>query len=100
MRLPKSVVIAGLDFRVKYNRSVDGADWSSRTGLIRINPKRGEPVFALFLHEVIEALMTRRGYRYEKNENCNCEDLYIFSHPQYVELIRDLAVILRPMLKD
>ncbi len=97
VKLPRSVVIAGRPWLVVYDKSLNGAEWKSNPGEIRIGAHNSdEEQMIYFLHEVLEAILDRRNNRYESTHSEN--DLFVFDHREFINIVRDFYFAIRPLL--
>ena len=98
MRLPKSVQIAGQTWRVISRRSGErGGAFYTNPGIITVSaPANDDEAMQVFLHEVLEAILTTTNCRYEREDDGN--HLFCFDHRKLREVHKDLYGALRPML--
>ena len=98
MRLPTSVIIAGRTWKVLYDKDVQGGEWYSQPGVIKIGPTSSdEEKIGIFVHEILEAILTTRNYRYDNYPDGN--DLFVFNHREFINIVKDLTLALRGVLK-
>jgi hypothetical protein len=102
MRLPKTVRINNIPFRVVKNEKSFGSSFSYRKALISIGSK-GSPreILESFLHEVAEISMVERGMRAAKCKPQIKVDEYVFhgSHKDFTDVIADVGGIVGDMMK-
>lgn len=93
MKIPKKLNIAGLDWAMKC-KDILGGSFTTDTMEIVIGTKNKEMVSMVFLHEILEVLMTTRRLRYE----CGEEFMFVMNHQQFEDMCRDLSYTLKPYL--
>ena len=102
MRLPKTVRISNIPFKVERNRKSFGSHFSYRKGLITIGSK-GSPreVLEGFLHEVAEISTVECGMRASKCKPQFEANEYVFhgSHKDFQEVITTVSSIVGDMMK-
>ena len=97
MKLPGSVIIAGQEWKIKTNKA-SGGSFRCDNGVITIGTEYPADVAETFLHEVLEALLTMRGCRYRAPEDVDY--LFNFTHREFNNLMYDLALALKDVLKN
>ena len=98
MKLPKEVIIAGRTYKVILNKNKTGASFNGNKALIEIGGKYPSDIPMLFLHEVMEAVLTERGNRYSCYTEGN-EYLFSFTHKEFENFVMDVRLTLREILK-
>lgn len=93
MKIPKTIKLLGYNFKVKSVKDLEGGrfDWERKE--IEIGDKYSEKEEA-FLHELFEAIMTKRYVRYYNNEKSS-EYIFIFDHTQFCRLMHDFHQVLK-----
>jgi len=101
MKLPKKVYIAGVEWRVRTDPHKSGGMFDGAKFEITVGTKYPQYTLNTFLHEVIEALMSERRLRYvipyDVRENGHY--LFSFNHKEYEDLIMDLSLVLKDLIK-
>jgi len=94
----KTIPIGGVEWEVKTTNAYGGGFDNSIPGItIGTEVKKMIPV--IFLHEVLEAIITERGCRYKLNpDGGNGDIMFIFNHKEYDNITRDLALALDGLL--
>jgi len=100
MKLPKTVQISGKTYTVK--KISDKWGGTCRTGrqVITVGTARdqtGERVCANYIHEVLEAVALERKLRYEAADE---EMVFVMTHKQFDDYAKDVAMAIRPMIKE
>ena len=99
MKFPFKTIISGKEYKVKFDEKFEGGSCDADIGLIII----GQPVTELLdtlLHEIVEAILIERRHRYQMyGAEGNEQWLFNFDHKEYVNMCKDLALALRPILK-
>ncbi len=100
MKLPKSVLICGVEYKVKANKSHNGGSFSEAKHIIEIGTADCQKVLDIFLHEVIEAIYAERKMRLIK-EVCNPDNgdyFFCYNHEQHELAMADLAIVLKNLI--
>lgn len=93
--IPSSVLICGAEWDIKLNPK-EGRGWFNGAKFeIGIGTKHSKDVPMIFLHEVIEAIITDRGHRYKIFHETNEKLLFSFNHAEFENIVRDIALALR-----
>jgi len=102
MKKPKKVVIAGREWSVVWDKTVEGACFDGNSAMIVIGRDGKGSEMELYLHEVLEALLHERGHRYHYycSDGGNEKRIFSFNHAEFVNIVKDLALILKPLLKE
>jgi hypothetical protein len=97
MIFPKKVIIAGRNWSVLTDKTLNGGEWDADAGEIRIGPHKSEEERMIcFIHEVLEVILTMKNYRQESYPDENY--LFIFTHRDLINIARDFYLALRPIL--
>lgn len=94
-KLPKEVVIAGQVWKVRTNQKSGGC-FDSTKNQITVGLKYPQDVLGIFFHEVIEALITMRGFRYA---DLNGTHIFSMFHDDFNNLIQDFTYAIKDMIK-
>lgn len=93
--IPNKVVIAGEIWDVKKNPKEGGGAFWGGEHLIEIGTKNKKEIKMIFLHEVVEAILTKRGHRYNSLSECaNDGYRFVLDHSEFENAIRDLSLAL------
>jgi hypothetical protein len=99
MKIPKKVVICGAEWRIIQTKKKIGGFFRSRDKIIKVNVG-SKYIKEILLHEILEAIMANRGLRYDRYGIEMQEDLkFVFSHTEFEQMVRDIAMALKDMLK-
>lgn len=99
MKLPKTVVIASYEYTILQDKSLAGAFFNTEKKTITIGTKYPEYILEFFLHEVIESLMTERNLRFDTYQGTNDRRLFNFFHYEFEQLVKDLSIALKEVMK-
>ena len=93
MKIPKKIPICGRPYKVKVDPTHDGGSLSEADQLIVIGTVDPKKVPDIFLHEVWEATVAIRNFRYvlQRAEPDNGDYLFCMNHAQYEQVISDVA---------
>ena len=97
MRLPKSVDICGKRVTVVANKEHDGGSFNQATYTIEIGTSDPGEVSENLLHEIGEAIMAMRDFRFapEKEELENGDYRFFLNHADWQLFAKDLSIALR-----
>ena len=97
MRLPKSVNICGKTIAVVSDKTHDGGSFDEETNTIEIGTRDPDEVAENLVHEVGEAIMAIRDFRFvpEREEKENGDYRFFLSHTDWQLFAKDLAIALR-----
>lgn len=95
MKIP----ISGGQWEVKTKSDLYGGAFTSGTQEIVVGIGVPKMVPTIFLHEILEAILTERGHRFTTNpEEGNGGMLFSFNHREFDNVTRDLALALEGFL--
>ena len=98
MKLPKTVQIGGRTWRVERNLSIDGGEFFTHPGLIRIGRvANDEQVIQVLIHEILEAILVEGHHRYEHPAE---DHLFVFRHIDLCRIHKELYAALKPILRE
>lgn len=89
MKIPKKIKMFGYDWKVVQDEKNGGA-YTWETFTIRINKKFAEEIL---LHEILEAIITKLGYRFYGQEN-SMEYIFHFNHTGLIQIHKEFYQIL------
>ena len=97
MKLPKTISLAGVDYKVVTNPNGNGGSVDLWKHVIVIGTEVPADVPEVLAHEILEALLTIRNLRYalEREKTDNGDYLFSFSHKEYEGIAKDLAAALK-----
>lgn len=97
MHLPKSVNICGKKVTVVANKEHDGGSFDEDTNIIEVGTKDPTEIAENLIHEVGEAIMIIREFRFalEKEELNNGDYRFFLTHYDWQLFAKDLAIALR-----
>ncbi len=102
MRLPKTIRINNIPFKVVLDKTKYGASMSYPKARIVIGSKGDfRETLENFLHEVAEISSVERGLRAEKSKPESSENQYVFcgSHDNFRDMVSDVSIIVADMMK-
>ena len=80
---------------------MDGASFNSYTSEIIIGDDGEDGDLDMYLHEVLEAILQCRAHRYHVYcDTSNEKKLFSFDHAEFTNIVKDLAIALKPIIKD
>lgn len=97
MKLPKTVNICGKNVTVQANKEHDGGSFDDQSYIIEIGTQDPDEVAENLIHEIGEAIMMVRDFRYarEKEEPENGDYRFLLNHEEWQLFAKDLAIALR-----
>ena len=100
MRLPKTIIIAGKDWTVKTDKKFNGGWFNGGKAIMCIGTRFKKDIANIFLHEVIEAILTERAHRYKiYDDEINQNFLFNLNHSEFDNVIFDITLALKSFLK-
>ena len=99
MKYPKSVIIGGRDWTVKYKPKESGGSYDAGKSEIVVGTKHKKDILDIFLHETIEAILGERCHKYNIYNTGNEKLLFSFDHAEFNNLIPDIKVALKDIIK-
>jgi len=99
MRLPKTVRVSGMTYRVTTNKSHNGGKGSTGPQVIEVGKKYGnkDRQFATFVHEIAETVCYERRIVFTSEDG---ESRFFMNHQQFEVMTDDIAAALLPMIKE
>lgn len=99
MKIPKLVLIGGVNYKVIFDKKVKGGEFWWGKHLIKIEKGlSSERQFAIFIHEICEAIMVDNFMRFQKcidGDIHNGDYLFNFKHDAFEIFTSTLAGILQ-----
>ena len=97
MRFPKTILVCGQPCKLIIKPEHDGGSFSCDKMEIVIGTRNPDVVAENFVHEVSEAILAIRDYRYvtEKMQLDSGDYRFFMDHKEFQLFIRDLALALR-----
>jgi hypothetical protein len=97
MHLPKKINVCGKTVTVVTNKAHDGGSFDGGTYTIEVGTMDPDEVAENFIHEVGEAVMALRDFRFvaQKEEPENSDYRFVLTHSDYQLFAKDLAIALR-----
>ena len=90
LRHPKEIVIYGIRFKIVYDKTHDGGEFSCQDNTIEIGCKseKKDPLYTLSVisHELMECILAVSGCRY--NNSRDTPYLFNFNHQQFENAIQ------------
>ena len=102
MKIPKYVTIGGFRWRIIKDKTFGGGSFNGSIPEIRIGTKQGkDDINITFLHEIMEAILAEKLFRYKKGykSDDNGNYLFIFNHQELEYITQDLCLALKDVLK-
>jgi hypothetical protein len=101
IKLPKTVIIGGQTWKIQKNKKYSGGKFWGAKNLIEIGTECPHNITRAFLHEVLEAILMERDCRYDQYGGMDGNENYLFSfyHKDFIQIINDLELALRDVLK-
>jgi hypothetical protein len=103
MKFPKSLIIGGVKWSIKFDRKITGGGfyWKEHCIVIRAQHTE-ERKYEVLIHEICEIIMTNNVMRFAKcfAEISNGDYLFSFDHDRFEIFTDELAGILRHQLKN
>ena len=96
MKIPKTIIICGQPWTIKQVRGGGGDfDSETRTITVGIHPMKDDTL-EIFLHEIIECIMSMRDVRYKNNHQGDNDSIrFVISHAEFQQVVHDIAASLR-----
>ena len=97
MRLPKSILICGIPYKVVLDPESNGGGVDYQKATVTIGTEHPAEVPEVLLHEVMEATMVIRNLRYAlEREDCTNDDyIFNFNHKEYEQFVKDVAASMK-----
>lgn len=94
-----TIPIAGNEWTIKTDPNEYGGGFSGRKMEIEIGTQIEGMVLTIFLHEVLESIMSERCCRYTLySEQTNDGVMFVFTHKEFEGIIRDLTAALKDVI--
>lgn len=100
MKVPKSLIICGIKWKIVFDRKTSGGKFYWGKHLIEIDGRYSDDrKFEVLIHEIIEAIMVSNTMRYEKSlmEPANGDYLFSFDHDRFEIFTDTLAGIMQQL---
>lgn len=99
MKLPKKVIISGKEFKVKLKKNSYSGHFSTIPAVMIIGTKGEEQQRReVFMHEILEAILTVRNYRFE-NAELPQNYHFCFDHKDIIDIAKDLSFAIKDIVK-
>ena len=97
MKLPKSVNICGKMFSVVSDKDSDGGNVDMEKRIITVGTMNKDDILENFLHEVGEAILVTREFRYarEREEKDSADYRFIMNHEEWTLFGKDMSIALK-----
>lgn len=98
MRIPKSLIIGGVRWKIVYDKKLSGGAFFWREHIIKLNPDDSlERKYHNLLHEICEVILVNYNLRYSKPtmEQANGDYLFVLDHDRFEMFIQELGGILK-----
>jgi len=100
MKLPKKLFICGREWTITTTKKHGGGYFWGHEGKIEIGLRDKKRILEIFLHEIIETIITERSCRYSLYEESeNGDYLFSFNHKEFENIIKDITSILKDFIK-
>jgi len=104
MKFPKSVLIAGVKYKVIFDKRIKGGEFYWTNHLIKVEAGlSNERQWSILLHEICECIMVENFMRYQKcidGQTHNGDYLFCFNHDTFEVFTSTLAGILYDIKKQ
>ncbi len=98
MRLPNKCIIAGREFKIDRGTNEKGGAFFGDESKIYVERRKdNQEDMQIFIHEVIEAILTYRGHRYDNVYSG--EWVFMFNHDEFTSVCYDIYLALKGVLK-
>lgn len=97
MKIPSSVIVCGKPCKIVTDKTHQGGSFSSATMTIEIGTANPDDIEENFVHEVSEAILAIRDYRYitEVLEPDSGDYRFFMDHKEFQLFVKDLSIALR-----
>ena len=100
MKLPKRIIIASTPWEIKYDKKQSGGSFREKDKLIIIGTLLKKHVLDTYLHEIIEAVLSIRNFRYFIYPGSGNEKIqFSFNHADFENLIPDILMAIKDIIK-
>lgn len=102
MRLPKTLILGGVKWKIVIKKGVRGGAFYWHEHRIEIDKSHSsERRFQVLIHEIVEAILVNNTMRYSKciAEAHNGDYLFSFGHDRFEIFTDELAGVLKQFLK-
>ena len=102
MKIPKSLIIGGVKWSVKFDKKIGGGVFYWHDHRIVICAQHTEDRrFQVLIHEIAEIILVNNVMRFQKclTEVANGDYLFSFNHDQFEIFTDELAGILRQFMR-
>jgi len=100
VKLPKTVTIAGREWRIIQDKKMRGGTFDAGKCEIVIGIKYPKDIPDVFLHEILEAILLERNCRYSLFEKYSNDGyLFVMQHKEFDNVGRDLALALKDVMR-
>lgn len=91
----QKIKILGKEWTIKYEKSRSGGEfWGDKFEII-VGTKYPKDIPDILYHEIIEAILTERGLRYNRySQAANSGYMFVFDHKEFENLIVDISSVL------
>jgi hypothetical protein len=97
IKLPSHVDIGGLKYKVILDPTSSDGEGAIKEQTITVGTKNPARVPEIFLHEVLELILTERGLHYSRYMDGNDGIRIVMDHHDFENAMKDLALALRPL---
>jgi len=102
MKLPKTLIIGGVKWKVELDSKIEGGAFFWRDHVIKIQKHYSdERKFQVLIHEVVEAILVNDNMRYQKHFSSGPENgdyLFAFNHDRFEIFTDELSGVLKQFL--
>jgi hypothetical protein len=96
--LPKTVVISGKKYSVVF-REGSGADFSTSSRRIRVGVNNEHDTMNCYMHEVIEAILVERGFRFHVYPGSNEKIRFVMDHGDFETVVDDIYAAINVLME-
>lgn len=96
IKIPNKVIICGREWDIKEDNNSGGGCFDGSKSEITIGTKYPKDIPDIFVHEVIEAILTERLLRYKIPRDCqdNGDLIFVFNHNDFERICPDIVLAL------
>ena len=103
MKLPKSLIIGGVKWKVVIKKLSSGGAFYWHNHLIEISKKHtDERRFQALIHEIVEVILANNIMRYQKgwaSAPDNGDYIFVFNHDQFEVFTDELSGVLKQFMR-
>ncbi len=100
MKINNQLLIAGVTYEIRKDPKDFGGHFDAGKQIIWIGTKgKKDYQLQVFCHEVIEAILAEKNYRYQLNDFKDNEHYrFLFTHDEFDNICKDIALALKDVI--